>query len=120
MKPIKYRAYMESQKVMIPWEQLKTFPNLVDVLERTHLNVMEYTGMKDGNGVEMYESDIVKYVKSYPNYPDNPHIDVMKVYWNEIELCWYVEGISEHMMLSFFDNVDLEVIGNIFDGKNHA
>ena len=57
MREIKFRAWNKSAKVMTSLSRLMHLPQETEG-EFTFL--MQYTGLKDKNGVEIYEGDIIK------------------------------------------------------------
>ena len=67
MRQIKFRAWNQSKAVekMLNWDFLKGI-EVHDVFDRDNLVLMQYIGLKDKNGVEIFEGDVLShYDKHY-------------------------------------------------------
>jgi len=83
MREIKFRAWNKGQNCLMPWDQLMDVRYnerwFLDNMDKNYINciftdseyiLMQYTGLKDKNGVEVYEGDILESItiEGY-NYP---------------------------------------------------
>lgn len=80
----------------------------IEVIPET---VSQYTGLTDKNGKKIFEGDIVRNILILENNTFNENIDIVE--FNK-EDCSFMLGKGKR---HFNKNLELEVIGNIFDEK---
>ena len=71
MREYKFRAWDETEKHMYSWENLlnQNLKNIFTIPEQCGYNIMQYTGLHDENGKEIYEGDIIEF--SYDMFVGN-------------------------------------------------
>jgi uncharacterized phage protein (TIGR01671 family) len=126
MREIKFRAWDKEYKKMMEWgKQLKGLTqngiktvmsynsedSWSDCYNLKDIELMQYTGLKDKNGKEIYEGDIVKY------FDNKEHIVVVENI-KELGTGMYLKRVgSGYYTLnpSVIRDYEVEVIGNIYE-----
>jgi YopX protein len=113
MREIKFRAWDKEEKKMyevglLDCQRMQIMPPAPDeqaILERHNdIDLMQYTGLKDKNGKEIYEGDILINHFYFDNNSEKPQA----VSWGEAE--WLMGKLA----LNSNNTEYLEVIGNIY------
>ena len=118
MREIKFRGWDVGFKEMESWESLLTSDVLPEVLQGVfpNLKLMQYTGLKDRNGVEIYEGDILEMAEQsllrFEVVYDAGHMAFMRKWIDKRVPATRCKGEMEHLSA----NTDfLEVIGNGYE-----
>ena len=126
MREIKFRAWVDgemvSPMVVIAEQQEVMFVELSKVTTGHDIKWMQFTGLRDRNGREIYEGDVAEYSSGHVNLEKASGNYVIR--WNKKEACfegycsnaWYPDGNRENIFyFEEYFNKDIEVIGNIYE-----
>lgn len=114
MREIKFRAWDGSK--MLSQKEIAFFPSIMSTNPTTldsglkslqnDMELMQYTGLKDKNGKEIYEGDVLSL--------DNDSLEetIVLVYFDVDEAAWLVGDGMESLGMAVGES---EVIGNIYE-----
>jgi uncharacterized phage protein (TIGR01671 family) len=112
-REIKFRAWHTQVKALKPVEWINLKGDLLKVpfygnWAKSSCVLMQYTGVKDKNGNEIYEADLVKWTDKFG---ENPNI--FKVAYDTAQ--WVIVPISDSILGWYIGEKELEIIGNVYE-----
>ena len=121
-REIKFRGWSKRHKSMTDISQIDFKQQLAEGHhyrnhEEDEIILMQYTGLKDKNGKEIWEGDIVRWVFDYMDMGDGNCQELKDI--GEIEFsegAFTVDGKS--VIGHWTSSAEIEVIGNIHENKD--
>ena len=123
MKEIKLRAWDKTLNKIHCWSAIEDHFTFEELLDDNFFEAMQYTGLKDKNGTEIYDGDYIRYSTRTINGSIYTH--VCRVFQHESGT-WRIEGYHEdnHSYETkgtvYAAHLICEVIGNIYENPELA
>jgi len=127
VKELKFRGWDLDNKKMLPVIMINFNDGSVSLdggVNNCQCILMQYVGVVDKNGKEIYESDILKGHDGFiyrvwaveGGFAVNVHVDVFK---NDIKMGYPfpLQPLADEQTVSYFKS-SCEVIGNVYENKN--
>lgn len=124
----KFRAWDKGLESMIPVERIDFEYRLINVNAawRTfeEIELMQSTGLRDKNGVEIFEGDVVRYtwdMLSDVNATEKgKKVRISKVFWSDWRASWAVgkKSCNNDLFRYARNGNTVEVIGNVWENPN--
>jgi len=115
MRQIKFRAWDKEENKMFEWDYVKLKMEMF--LYSGIFIPMQFTGLVDRNGTEIFESDVVE--MRFNAVDEHPIIERGEIKWNEIDagFCWVSDSDDNEKgwRLQLVDEIYRKVIGNIYE-----
>lgn len=107
MRELKFRTWSKTAQKIISWQELK--PKFIKLLENEEYPYMQFTGLHDKNGKEVYEGDI----------PD----ENIGIRWNNKKSCfefyWLNNNESCDGDINWYEAPEFlakkEILGNVYE-----
>ena len=123
MRAIKFRAWDKTLNKVHSWSIIENHFTFEELLDTNFFEAMQYTGLKDKNGTEIYDGDYIRYSMRTINGSVFTH--VCRVFQHESGT-WRIEGYHEdnHSYETkgtvYAAHLICEVIGNIYENPELA
>jgi len=121
MRPIKFRVWSEKLKKLLLVDQLDltgdegaiVFDEDANEHYFTNSPIMQYTGLQDKNGKEIYEGDLLEVIWKDMNAYKNGEKSIHLVEY--LNAAFLIKPISGYWKLGAIDPSNIIVIGNIYE-----
>ena len=115
MKEIKFRCWISFTQEMVGWDEMEKHGDIYRLIKQPNAYpLMQYTGLKDKNGKEIYEGDLIELHK-------NKNGCCQVVFENSYVGGWVLtepKNKGSRLSLGARDPSDIEVIGTTYENPD--
>lgn len=116
MRTIRFNFYNTRTKKYTRWGDANSSLPLMAFETHEHLEFLQYTGLKDKNGKEIYECDILK----VPDLYETPENTSTTYHYEQVIFANYGFGTDSAMFYEDGDYIseECEIVGNIYQNPD--
>ena len=110
MREIKFRFFDTQHKMMLNDLDVADLTINQSLKDDDDWKIMQFTGLKDRNGIEIYEGDILHFINCFMDVNENVEVIFENAMFKFVTK-------TEKFVFGRSENYSLEVIGNIYENK---